>query len=214
MTEQTFDSIIETKENTIIIRHSRKRRLTEFVFLLMFLAIGILAIVFGAVFNEQSIFFRVTLIIFGSVVFLIYLESFISIIMCKIILNPEELRLRSYFIWKERKWSEIVSIEIAKKSTKTARGEKVSKFTLIEIISEDESSILFPLFRYKLPETELIVDIIKKSYEKNQGKKLSITEVSKSKNEEILQLSEKTLTAEEIDAQIPPKVEDYEVGEE
>jgi hypothetical protein len=214
MTEQAFESIFQTKEDTKIIQHSRKRRLTEFVFLLMFIAIGTIAIVFGAVFNEQSKFFRITLIIFGSVVFLIYLESFISIMMCKIVISPDELRFRSYFSWKKNKWSEIASIEIEKKKTRTTKGEKITKFTMLEIITTDGISTLFPLFRFRVQETELIVDLIKESYEENQGKNLSITEISRSKDAEMPKEAEKPITDEEIESQIPPKVEDFEVGEE
>jgi len=95
----------------------------------MFLAVGTIAIVFGAVFNDQSLFFRITLIIFGSVVLLIYLESFVSIMMCTIVLSSEGIRLRSYFRWDELKWDEISSIELERKNARLTKGEKISKFT-------------------------------------------------------------------------------------
>ncbi len=204
-----MNSILETRDNQKIIRHSRKRRLTEFVFLLMFLAVGTIAIVFGAVFNDQSLFFRITLIIFGSVVLLIYLESFVSIMMCTMVLSSEGIRLRSYFSWDELKWDEISSIELERKNARLTKGEKISKFTILELITEDEKSILFALFRFRVKETEHIVELIKASFSESQGKELNIVESKSSKEEK-----EQPLTVEEIDSKIPPKVENFEVDEE
>lgn len=214
LTDKTMNDILETKDDQKIIRHSRKRKLTELVFLLMFLAVGTIAIVFGAVFNEQSLFFRITLIIFGSIVLIIYSESFVSIMMCTIILTQEGIRLRSYFSWSEFKWTEITSIEIEKKNTRVTKGEKISKFTLLELIAEDEQSILFALFRFRVKETEFIVELIRASFSESQGKELNIIESKTSKEEKEQRKSEKSLTADEIDSKIPPKVEDFEVEEE
>ncbi len=214
LTDKTMNDILETKDDQKIIRHSRKRKLTELVFLLMFLAVGTIAIVFGAVFNEQSLFFRITLIIFGSIVLIIYSESFVSIMMCTIILTQEGIRLRSYFSWSEFKWTEITSIEIEKKNTRVTKGEKISKFTLLELIAEDEQSILFALFRFRVKETEFIVELIRASFSESQGKELNIIESKTSKEEKEQRKSEKPLTADEIDSKIPPKVEDFEVEEE
>lgn len=209
-----MNDILETKDNQKIIRHSRKRKLIELVFLLMFLAVGTIAIVFGAVFNEQSLFFRITMIIFGSIVLIIYSESFVSIMMCTIVLTQEGIRLRSYFSWSEFKWAEITSIEIEKKNTRVTRGEKISKFTLLELIAEDEQSILFALFRFRVKETEHIVELIRASFSESQGKELNIIKSKTTKEEKEQRKSEKPLTTEEIDSKIPPKVEDFEVEEE
>lgn len=208
-----MSDILETIDDQKIIRHSRRRRITELVFLLMFLAVGTIAIVFGSVFNTQTVFFRVTLIIFGSVVLLIYSESFTSIIMCKIIIDSEGIKLRSYFKWSELKWAEISSIEIEKKNTRVAKGEKIAKYTLLELIDFDENSILFALFRFRVKETEQIVEIIRESFAKSQGKELSITEIKISKDEAPVK-SKEPITVEEIESQIPPKVEDFEVDED
>jgi len=214
LTDQTKNSILETIDDQKIIRHSTKRKITEFVFLLMFLAVGTIAIVFGAVFKDQTLFFRITLIIFGSIVLLIYLESFVSIMTCKIVISPEGIRHRSYFIWSEFKWDEITSIEIEKKNTRVTKGEKISKFTLVKLITEDEKSDLFALFRFRVKETEQIVEIISSSFTESQGKELNIVESKSSKEEKEQRISEKPITAEEIDSQIPPKVENFEVAEE
>lgn len=209
-----MNSILETRDNQKIIRHSRKRKLTELVFLLMFLAVGTIAIVFGAVFNDQSLFFRITMIIFGSIVLLIYSESFVSIMMCTIALTPEGIRLRSYFRWDEFNWAEITSIELEKKNTRVTRGKKISKFTLMELITKNDESVLFALFRFRVQETEQIVELIKTSFSESQNKELNIIETESSKEEKEQSKSEKPLTIEEINSKIPPKVEDFEVDEE
>jgi hypothetical protein len=209
-----MNDILETNNDQKIIQHSRKRKITELIFLLMFLAVGTIAIVFGAVFDTQTIFFRVTLIIFGSIVLLIYSESFVSIMMCKIIIDSDGIYLRSYFAWSELKWAEISSIEIQKKNTRVLKGEKIAKYTLLELIGINEEVILFALFRFRVKETEQIVEIIKESFAKSQGKELNIIETITSKEEKAQAKSEKPLTSEEIESQIPPKVEDFEVGEE
>ncbi|MCK5298063.1 MAG: hypothetical protein KAJ76_04090 [Candidatus Heimdallarchaeota archaeon] len=214
MTEEAMNSILETRDNQKIIRHSRKRKLTELVFLLMFLAVGTIAIVFGAVFNDQSLFFRITMIIFGSIVLLIYSESFVSIMMCTIALTPEGIRLRSYFRWDEFNWAEITSIELEKKNTRVTRGKKISKFTLMELITKNDESVLFALFRFRVQETEQIVELIKTSFSESQNKELNIIETESSKEEKEQSKSEKPLTIEEINSKIPPKVEDFEVDEE
>lgn len=209
-----MNSILETRDNQKIISHSRKRKLTELVFLLMFLAVGTIAIVFGAVFNDQSLFFRITMIIFGSIVLLIYSESFVSIMMCTIALTPEGIRLRSYFRWDEFNWAEITSIELEKKNTRVTRGKKISKFTLMELITKNDESVLFALFRFRVQETEQIVELIKTSFSESQNKELNIIETESSKEEKEQSKSEKPLTIEEINSKIPPKVEDFEVDEE
>ena len=214
LTDKAMNSILETRDNQKIIRHSRKRKLTELVFLLMFLAVGTIAIVFGAVFNDQTLFFRITLIIFGSIVLIIYLESFVSIMMCTIVLSPKEIRLRSYFSWSEFKWAEITTIEIEKKNTRVTKGKKISKFTLLELIAENEKSVLFALFRFRVKETEHIVELIRASFSESQGKELDIVESKSSEEEKKQRKSEKPLTVSEIDSKIPPKVEDFEVDEE
>ncbi len=209
-----MNSILETRDNQKIIRHSRKRKLTELVFLLMFLAVGTIAIVFGAVFNDQSLFFRITMIIFGSIVLLIYSESFVSIMMCTIALTPEGIRLRSYFRWDEFNWAEITSIELEKKNTRVTRGKKISKFTLMELITKNDESVLFALFRFRVQETEQIVELIKTSFSESQNKELNIIETESSKEEKEQSKSEKPLTIEEINSKMTPKVEDFEVDEE
>ena len=209
-----MNSILVTRDNQKIIRHSRKRKLTELVFLLMFLAVGTIAIVFGAVFNDQSLFFRITMIIFGSIVLLIYSESFVSIMMCTIVLTPEEILLRSYFRWDEFNWAEITSIELEKKNTRVTRGKKISKFTLMELITKNDESVLFALFRFRVQETEQIVELIKTSFSESQNKELNIIETESSKEEKEQSKSEKPLTVEEVNSKIPPKVEDFEVGEQ
>ncbi|MHA1587091.1 MAG: hypothetical protein ACTSUW_07085 [Candidatus Heimdallarchaeota archaeon] len=212
MTDKGMNDILETRDNQKIIKHSRKRKLTELIFLLMFLAVGTIAIVFGAVFNDQTLFFRITLIIFGSIVLIIYLESFVSIMMCTIVLSPKEIRFRSYFSWSEFNWDEITSIEIEKKNTRATKGKKISKFTLLELIAEDDKTVLFALFRFRVKETEQIVELIRASFSESQGKELNIVE-SKSSKEEEQNTSEIPLTVDEIDSKIPPKVEDFEVEE-
>lgn len=214
MTEQAINNILEIRDNQKIIRHSRKRKLTELVFLLVFLAVGTIAIVFGAVFNDQSLFFRITLIIFGSIVLIIYLESFVSIMLCSIVLSPEGIRLRSYFRWSEFKWAEITSIEIEKKNTRVTTGKRIPKFTLLELIAKNDESVLFALFRFRVKETEHIVELIRASFSESQGKELNIVESKSSKEEKEQHKSEKPLTADEIDSKIPPKVKDFEVEEE
>ena len=209
-----MNSILETRDNQKIISHSRKRKLTELVFLLMFLAVGTIAIVFGAVFNDQSLFFRITMIIFGSIVLLIYSESFVSIMMCTIALTPEGIRLRSYFRWDEFNWAEITSIELEKKNTRVTRGKKISKFTLMELITKNDESVLFALFRFRVQETEQIVELIKTSFSESQNKELNIIETESSKEEKEQSKSEKPLTIEEINSKMTPKVEDFEVDEE
>ena len=154
------------------------------------------------------------MIIFGSIVLIIYSESFVSIMMCKIVLTQEGIRLRSYFRWSEFKWAEITSIEIDKKNTRVTKGEKISKFTLLELIAEDEQSILFALFRFRVKETEFIVELIRESFSESQGKELNIIDSKTSKEEKEQRKSEKPLTADEIDSKIPPKVEDFELEEE
>ncbi|MHA1155969.1 MAG: hypothetical protein ACTSQK_07660 [Candidatus Heimdallarchaeota archaeon] len=212
MTDKGMNDILETRDNQKIIKHSRKRKLTELIFLLMFLAVGTIAIVFGAVFNDQTLFFRITLIIFGSIVLIIYLESFVSIMMCTIVLSPKEIRFRSYFSWSEFNWDEITSIEIEKKNIRATKGKKISKFTLLELIAEDDKTVLFALFRFRVKETEQIVELIRASFSESQGKELNIVE-SKSSKEEEQSTSEIPLTVDEIDSKIPPKVEDFEVEE-
>ena len=152
------------------------------------------------------------MIIFGSIVLLIYSESFVSIMMCTIVLTPEGIRLRSYFRWDEFNWAEITSFELEKKNTRVTRGKKTSKFTLMELIIKNDESVLFALFRFRVKETEQIVELIRASFSESQGKELNIVE-SKSSKEEEQSTSEKPLTVEEIDSKIPPKVEDFEVEE-
>jgi len=95
------------------------------------------------------------------------------------------------------------------KKYQNSLGEKISKFTILELITEDEKSILFALFRFRVKETEHIVELIKASFSESQGKELNIVETKSSKDE-----NEQPLTVEEIDSKIPPKVENFEVDEE
>ncbi|MCK5182667.1 MAG: hypothetical protein KAQ95_00085, partial [Candidatus Heimdallarchaeota archaeon] len=114
----------------------------------------------------------------------------------------------------EFNWAEITSIELEKKNTRVTRGKKISKFTLMELITKNDESVLFALFRFRVQETKQIVELIKTSFSESQNKELNIIETESSKEEKEQSKSEKPLTIEEINSKIPPKVEDFEVDEE
>ena len=84
----------------------------------------------------------------------------------------------------------------------------------MELITKNDESVLFALFRFRVQETKQIVELIKTSFSESQNKELNIIETESSKEEKEQSKSEKPLTIEEINSKIPPKVEDFEVDEE
>ncbi len=204
MSDTSSNNFLTERNGEQILKHSTRRRILELVFMLIFLAVGVMAIVFGAIFTDQSNFFRIALIILGCIIALIYLESFISIMLNKIIVSSEGIKLRSFFRWNVVSWVEIESFEAERKGTKPTKEGMDTRYSSMQINTVSGEQILFPIFRFRPQEAEIIIAVIKETYKQTQSKRL-LEEVVKPKS------PDPPITNEEIEKQIPPKVNENEI---
>ncbi len=206
MNSSTFDSIMKEIDGTKTFQHSTKRRIIELSLFLFFLAVGILIIIFGAVFTDQGLFFRISLIIIGSIITILYLESFLSTINNKIILSKEGLKFRSYFNWQYIEWKNLQSIEYEERQARFPKKEiQKTRIINLEFKLNENDKLTFPIHKFRVKEAEQIISELQKIYHEMHGKK----------HEKSTEIKNKTpITDEEIDAQIPPKVDDSEIESE
>ncbi|NHJ88102.1 MAG: hypothetical protein FK734_21735 [Asgard group archaeon] len=207
----TDKSIIQQNDEQIIIGHSNRRKLIETSFFILFCAIGIFAIVFGFLFAEESLYFRIPLIIIGFAIILLYLEAITSIFSNKIVLNKNEIKVRLYFKWQQIEWSKIKCINLEKKNASRKSDTKIEKYISIELVNFNDEIILYPLFKFRAYESVMIVEAINNFFQISKAGELnsiSLSDITLAPKAKTIEM-----TNEEIDKMIPPKVEDYEVGE-
>ncbi|NHK30007.1 MAG: hypothetical protein FK730_01560 [Asgard group archaeon] len=208
MNSTTMRNIINDKDDQKIIRHSKYRKIIELLILLVFSIIGIGAIVVGSIFNEQSYFFRIALIIIGIVIVILFFESFLTILTNQIILTSKEIKFRKYFSWKVILWDEITSLEMTKRSTRFKKEVFKPRFVNLIFNTKTKEPIYYSLIRFRTNEAFMIVEIIKEQYQKVKNKtlvELNTTDFNK-KSEPI--------SEHDISKQIPPKVEDFELDDD
>ncbi|MFW9922767.1 MAG: hypothetical protein ACFFDW_05695 [Candidatus Thorarchaeota archaeon] len=205
--KETF--VIDGKSEYII-THAKKRKMIEFLFFLFWAALGSIFIVIGSIFSNQSVALRIVSIVAGSIIVLIFFESFFSKLTNKIVLDDKMIKTRSYFFWTTLNLDEITSIEIEKKASEIMKKDATQRITILKINSVN-SYILYPIYRFTAKEAENIVEIIKLYYRANIGSELK--EVSLTNDSETKTVSGEMSEAM-IDSQIPPRVESFEVEDE
>lgn len=208
MNSSTFRSIFFEENNQKIIKHSQYRKIRELIILLIFSTIGIGAIVVGIIFNEQSYFFRISLIIIGIIVVLLFSESFLTLMTNRIILTLEAIKFKRYFSWKIIELEKIISIELEKRTTRFSKENATPRFVNLIINTKTSEPIYFSLTRFRTDEAYQIVETIKKHYQEVRNE--SLVELKSSDTI----THNKPLSEREISKQIPPKVEEIELEED
>lgn len=160
------------EETEVIVTHSKRSKTKELIACIFWSIIGIGFIVIGAILVDESILLRIVAILAGSLLFLIFLESYISKLTNKIIINQEEIKFRRLFKWEKLSWDNVKSIEVEKRSTAFKRNENNQKLIILKLIADEENCILFPLHRFDREEADKILDLIKLYYRKHCGSEL------------------------------------------
>jgi hypothetical protein len=173
------------------------------VVLILFATIGIGAIIVGSIFNNESLFFRIALILLGSIILILFSESFISLLTNRIELTSSEIKLRRYFKWNIVAWADITTFEIEKRTPQFSRSS-LPRYLSLHIKSIYQKDIIFPLQRFRSHEALTIIDTIKDKYENITKKVLADVHPP-------IEVDDKPITEEEISKQIPPKVEEFEL---
>ncbi|MBD3189977.1 MAG: hypothetical protein GF308_05015 [Candidatus Heimdallarchaeota archaeon] len=196
-------------KSEIIIKHKIQQRWIEFAIFFFWLSVGILAIIFGALAITQSIFFRIALMVIGIFTIVLFFEGFLSKMRNQIVLNLEGIKTRLYFKWEFIPWEKVSSIEVEKRIRKKFRStNNTIKPIGLEIHTQEENkSIIYPLRSFSDKEAEKVVAIIKEYFRLN-CKDGEIFEKTFNSNEQERKLEE------ELDASIPPRVEEFEIEEE
>ncbi|HUT81653.1 MAG TPA: hypothetical protein VMZ29_10675 [Candidatus Bathyarchaeia archaeon] len=206
MNSSSFNAILKEINGTKIFQHSIKRKIIELSFFLLFLAIGVILIVFGAIFKDQGLFFRISLIIIGSIIAVVYFESFLSVLVNKIILSEKGINFRSYFNWHFIDWKQLSSIEYEERRARFSKTEnQPTRIINLEFKIDENNRYLFPIYKFRAKEAEQIVNVIQLIYHEIHGNKQELP-TKKGKDSPI--------SDQEIDAQIPPKVDDSEIESE
>lgn len=208
MNSTTIRDIIIDKDNQKIINHSQYRKIVELIILIVFSAIGIGAIVVGSIFDEQSYFFRASLIIIGIVIIILFFESFLTIITNRIILTSKTIKFRRYFSWKTIDLENIALFEIEKRSTRFSRDSATPRFVNLIIKSKTKEPIYYSLTRFRTNEAYTIVETIKTHYQENKNEALIELNSPEINNQSNL------ISEQDISKQIPPKVEDFELEDD
>ncbi|RLI70774.1 MAG: hypothetical protein DRP02_06910 [Candidatus Gerdarchaeota archaeon] len=186
-----------------IIRVSRKRFLQELALLTILFLFSLFLIVYGLA-ERQTLFFQLLLSLLGFGLFILFLESIISLISLRIEISQKQLKVRKYFIWRTFLWSDISSIEIIKRTAKLLRKKPVVKIHSVIIHYAAAFDFILPFTRFSKQKADEILSLILSYLKKPHGKNGSTSE------EQFTQAS-KPLSEEEIAAQIPPKVQDFEL---
>ena len=205
------EMIIDGKSE-MIITHSKNRILIELLFFIFWAAIGTALIVVGSILVEESLGLRIPSIVIGSLIIIIFFESFLARLTNKIILKEDEIKTRIFFSWESLPWSEIQTIEVEKRSPDILNSRKPPRITILKFFADGEEALIYPMFRFIPSEAENIIDLIKAYFKANRGIELNekIINFAKGKNAD----EQAASLEEEIESQIPPKVEDYEVEDE
>ncbi|MBN1330422.1 MAG: hypothetical protein JXA54_13190 [Candidatus Heimdallarchaeota archaeon] len=203
MNISSFNTILKETNGLKIYQHSNKRKIIELSFFLFFLLIGIILILFGAIFTDQGLFFRISLIVIGSIITVIYLESFLSVLMNKIVISEKGIDFRSYFNWHFIDWKELIAIEYEERRIRFHKSEEQSaRITNLEFKLAENKIYLFPIYKFRAKEAEQIVNSLQSIYHEIHGKNPEVSPKI---------IKELPITDDEINAQIPPKVEDSEI---
>ena len=206
------NEIIIDGKSEMIIAHSKNRILIELLFFIFWAAIGTALIVVGSILVEESLGLRIPSIVIGSLIIIIFFESFLARLTNKIILKEDEIKTRIFFSWESLPWSEIQTIEVEKRSPDILNSRKPPRITILKFFADGEEALVYPMFRFNPSEAEKIIDLIKAYFKANRGIELNekIVNFAKGKNAD----EQAASLEEEIESQIPPKVEDYEVEDE
>ncbi len=186
-----------------IIKVSRKRFLQELALLTILFLFSLFLIIYGLA-EGQTLFFQLLLSLLGFGLFILFLESIISLISLRIEISQKQLKVRKYFIWRTFLWSDISSIEIIKRTAKLLRKKPVAKIHSVIIHYAATFDFTLPFTRFSKQKADEILSLILSYLKKPPGKNGSTSE------EQFTQTS-KPLSEEEIAAQIPPKVQDFEL---
>lgn len=210
------NEIIVDGKSEMIITHSKKRILIELLFFLFWAAIGIALIVFGSLLISESLGLRIPIIVIGSLILIIFFESFLAKLTNRIILNQEEIKTRVFIRWFSLAWSEIDTIEIEKRASSVMKRDRSPRTIMMKFTSNGEYRILYPLFRFVADEAENIVVLIKEYYKANRGIELNEKAVNFSGEKELDSSNDSDENRsfnpeQDIESQIPPRVEDYEI---
>ncbi|NHJ46760.1 MAG: hypothetical protein FK733_03130 [Asgard group archaeon] len=207
MNTSSLRDLLSEKNDQKILKHSIMRKLLELLVLILFLAIAIIAIVFGIIFTDQPLLFRIPLILLGGVILILFSESFLTLMTIQIVLTSDEIKMKRYFSWDIISWKNITSFEIEKRTPRSSQKNSIPRYITLIIKSESQDDITFPLNRFKSKEALFIIDTIKEEYKLIMKKDL--TDVS-----ENIIIDDKPLTEEEIAKKIPPKVEEFEIDDD
>jgi hypothetical protein len=204
MGSSSIRALLIEKNGLKILRHSVMRKLIEIFILILFLAIAIIAIVFGSIFIDQPLLFRISLIILGIIILFLFGESFLTLMTIQIVLTNNEIKIRKYFSWKSIPWKDIITFEIEKRTPRTSKENSIPRYINLIIKSDIHEDTTFPLHRFRSTEAHIIIETIKDEYKQIMNKELTDT------NEKIV-IDDKPLSEEEIAKKIPPRVEEFEI---
>jgi hypothetical protein len=191
-----------TGEETIILSHSKNKKILESIFLAFWIAIAVVTIIMAILIENQGWFFKITLVILALLLVGLFLESTISKFANKIILTPDKLKARNYYQWHMFNWPDINCLEINQKSVKSFRGEEEkSKIISLEIHLADGTIYIYPLYKFSHKKAEKITNTIKHYFELNTDEPI---------DEERIKIDTSKKTSN-VDDYILPKVEEYEI---
>ena len=214
------NEIIVDGKSEMIITNSKKAILIELLFFIFWSAIGIALIVFGSIqIGWSSLGFGIPMIIIGIFIVIIFFESFLSKLTCRILLNQDGIKTRVFIKWLSLSWSEIDAIEIDKRATTILKSNWSPRITQMKFFSKDEERITYPLIRFAKDDAENTVVLIKDYFKANRGidlKEKTVTFSGKAELEPVSNSDENnSLKLEtDIESQIPPRVEDYEIDDD
>ncbi|MEA2071295.1 MAG: hypothetical protein U9O98_08395 [Asgard group archaeon] len=194
-------------QSKYVLTHTKKSKIKESLIFIFWFFVGAAAIVLGALLSSQSWFLRIIIMLLGVSFIFIFGESFFSKISNKIILTKDSIKTRNYIFWEEILWKNVSSIQVEKSKRSLFGADESKRPTILEITTEENDAIIYPLYKFPTEEAESIVNIITTYLEENQNVVLK-----ESANDNQL-TNIKQYTEEEIIEQIPPRVTEEELEE-